>query len=183
MDQVENALTARGINVSTNPSWFSATASERVPGKPKGHFKVYETLPSDKYATIIQTFPDLVTRLQKIGQETGERISIKTPGVLLGLVTHNDSLVAHCDNPETQPRIYAEIQAWKQEHGIGSEPREFGRTNFAADTDTESFSQLVARKMALWAVPHKGRFSLDVIARETAKHAISLSQVPPKMTR
>ena len=174
---VTNSLEQSGITVNESNGWFGATASERQPNVvPEGKFKVYESIAPGDYAAFMQSLPSLIIQLRTLGTQMGEKISIKTPSTFLSFITHNDSIVVHCDKKQLQPEIQMIIRAWQQKNGISKAARELGRTHFAQDSEKNSFTDKVASHVTTWLKEHQGNFSEEVLAKEALKYAITFSR-------
>lgn len=186
---LENSFKQSGRETASNPAWFSVTASKRSPENvATAKYKVYDTLDIRDYGKIAE-LPKLVEKLAVLGKETGESIKIKIPGNFSGFITHNDSIVIHCDNRETCNKALHAIVEWKSEQGLKEAPRELNRTTIALDGKiskdgkVNSFSQLVSEHVAKWLNEHAGDYPPETLATEAIKHAIAFSQkepTPPK---
>lgn len=186
LEHMESQFTQTGVETASNPGWFSVTASERGPEQSDHmRYKVYDTLALNDYSKITE-LPKLVKKLQAIGEETQESIKIKIPGNFSGFITHNDSIVIHCDSAETCQKTQQAIAEWKTEQEVAPAERELGRATIALDgkteassSENESFSQLVASQISAWLEEHKDNYPAEVLASEAIKHTISLAQRTP----
>jgi predicted nucleotidyltransferase len=188
VEALDTAYRQSGVETADNPAWFSVTASKRQEGKEAGaKYKVYDTIDMRDYVKVSE-LPKLVEKLTAIGSETGESIKIKIPRSFSGFITHNDSIVVHCDHRETCNKALTAISEWKSEQGLQSAERELGRAKIALDGkttsngETGSFSQIVSEHIAQWLDEHKDNYPPEVLAREAVKHAISLSQKIPNIS-
>jgi len=189
LEQMESQFNQDNVKTASNPGWFSVTASERrSEEKEHASHKVYETISIDDYSKITE-LPKLVQALKAIGGETGESIKIKIPANFNGFITHNDSIVVHCDNADTCQRAQQAIATWKTDQGLTPVERELNRATIAMDGNTEasdgeneSFSQLVASQIAAWAEEHTGDYPAEIMASEAIKHTILLAQKTPTAT-
>jgi hypothetical protein len=80
----------------------------------------YATLTKDRanLDKFMKSFPDLDQRIQQLAQQTGQPISYKTSGDIMGLATDNDNIKFFYYDPKLKPQVEATVQSWLQANGI-----------------------------------------------------------------
>lgn len=185
ISKIEYTCRQSGMGTASNPAWFSITASERQTGREVDtKYKAYDTLDITDYGKIAE-LPQLAADLAQLGKETGDSIKIKIPGNFSGFITHNDSIVIHCDNRTTCERALVTVAHWKAQHDIKAVTRELNRATIALDGKTtedgeiNSFSQLVSEHIAHWLTTHAANYQAETLAQEAVKYAIAFAQKEP----
>ena len=82
----------------------------------------YATITKDRanLDKFMKSFPDLDSRLAKLSQQTGQPISYKTNGDIIGLATDNDNLKLFYYDPKLKPQVEATVKSWLQSNGIAT---------------------------------------------------------------
>jgi len=178
-ESLESAISSReGLAWNSNPGWFGIDTRSEVDKREGNNLKVYTTIPVSEYS-FIQHVPKLADELRKLAIETDDKISIKIPESLSGFMSHNDSVVLHFKDQKNTEKIQEIMNSWMNAHDIHESPREMGRTKVAADSSEGSFSELVAKNIAVWLKEYAGKYKSDLLASEAVKHAIKQSQTTP----
>lgn len=182
LPQISSEVENSGMRWESNPGWFGINTCPEASGKDGLNHKAYLTVPSGEYA-FVKHVPELAQKLRKLATQTDDKIQVKIPNGFMAFMAHNDSIVIHCKKQENAEAALAIAREWMSERGIHEAPRELGRTQLAADSTSESFTQMVAKNIAQWLTEHEGRYDQKMLAQKAVEHAIAYSQKPPTVTR
>lgn len=162
------------MHVSSNPAWFAIKSNTYYPDIPSwGNYKIYKTISIQDYTYIAKLIP-LAKQLEEVAKNTQDTISLKIPGGFLWFLSHNDSLVVHFKKRENQAIIDSVIQKWQSDMSILPQKREWGRTEFAKDSEERSFSENIAKVITNW-IKENNSYSPEILANHGIKWAVYLS--------
>jgi len=179
-DIIENNLDWKTLRSSSNPGWFGINTNPEAHNHTKLDYKIYTTIAMKDYG-FIRHIPSLANKLREISLKNGDIINLKIPYAFTAFASHNDSIVVHFKNKDSEQEILQAIDSRLRQNNIVEMPREFGRSKRAVEANWDSFSDLVSENIAKWLVDHKGKFDDEVLAQWAIHYAIDLSQKIPSI--
>lgn len=180
MPKIGREVEQQGMKWESNPGWMGVNTRPEMINTEGINYKAYVTVPMNEYY-FVKHVPVLAQRLRELAIETDDKIQVKVPNGFMGFMSQNDSLVVHCKKQENASASLEIARSWMQEFDIHEAPREMGRTQIAADSKSESFTQMVSSNIGQWLADNEGKYDQAVLVDEAIKHAIKYSQKPPNI--
>ena len=166
----------------SNPGWFGINTRPEVPKRESVNVKAYATIPMKEYS-FIQHIPKLANKLAELARESDDIIQVKVPNTLTGFLSNNDSVVVHFKKIENKQIVLDILNEWMVENNITKSERELGRTEIAADSKGNSFSNLVSENIAQWLEENSGKYPSETLSELSVKYAIEQSQKAPTIIK
>lgn len=181
ISQVEIQCKKDGVlEVADNPAWFSLKSKNYSNNSTWLNYKLYLTIPINWYDYVSKIY-QLWLMLNKLAENTWDKISLKLPSSMLWFLSHSDSLVVHFKNINNKESIEKILNEWKIKNWIIEETRNLWRTTFAWDSKNNSFTGLISDNINNWILENYWKYDNELLASLAIEYAIKQSQVPPKM--